>query len=222
MNQLRAVLFDKDGTLVDFHRTWDPAVGAALRAACPDARSLAAAAEALGFDLTSGRVEPGSPFIAESTDVVLSLVEPHLDPSVFVSTATEASMETVVAAVGVPAMLHRLRAGQVALAVVTNDWERVARRQLETLGWTDLFDAVVGSDSGFGAKPEPGMVHGALDLLGVTPADALLVGDAIHDVLAGHRAGVSTALITNGQVPHPQAAALADAVVHTVADLDLG
>lgn len=221
MDRPRAVLFDKDGTLVDFHRTWDRAVGTALRAAAPDERSLVAAAEVLGFDLASDCVDPGSPFVAEPNEVVLALLEPHLDTELFVRAAMEASMETVVAAAGVPALLHRLRAEQVALAVVTNDWAKVARRQLAILDWTDLFDAVVGSDSGFGAKPEPGMVHGALDLLGVAPADALMVGDAIHDVLAGRRAGVSTALVTNGQPADPEAAALADVVVHTVAELDL-
>ena len=44
-----AVIFDKDGTLLDFAATWDRGISEALSRVAADKRRLAA--EALGFDL---------------------------------------------------------------------------------------------------------------------------------------------------------------------------
>jgi len=44
-----AVLFDEEGTLVDFHATWDPATGAGLAAATSDDAALRAVAKFLGL-----------------------------------------------------------------------------------------------------------------------------------------------------------------------------
>ena len=67
---LRGMIFDKDGTLVDFHGTWDPATGAGLRAATADEATLRAAADAIGYDLTTGTIRPDSIFVAETNDVI--------------------------------------------------------------------------------------------------------------------------------------------------------
>lgn len=217
---LEAVLFDKDGTLVDFRDTWDPAVGAGLRAAAAGGAALRAAADALGYDLDADRILEGSAFIAEPNDVILALLEPHLDIRVFGEVVMATAATSTVAAAGLPDLLHHLRAAGVALAIATNDWVEIASSQLETLGWADLFDAVIGSDSGYGAKPDPGLVLGALaDLGGIDPAAALMVGDTAHDLRAGRAAGVWTALVTNGSEPALDLAALADFVVPSLADL---
>ncbi len=48
-------------------------------------------------------------------------------------------------------------------------------------------------------KPAPGIVHEALRQLGVDAAHALMVGDGLDlDIVAGHRAGVDTALVLTG------------------------
>jgi len=63
-----AVLFDKDGTLVDFHRTWDPAIAALVqRLATETDASSKDTATAIGFDLDRGRLLPHTPVRTEST-----------------------------------------------------------------------------------------------------------------------------------------------------------
>jgi ribonucleotide monophosphatase NagD (HAD superfamily) len=53
-------------------------------------------------------------------------------------------------------------------------------------------EAVVG-------KPSPLMLEVALDRLGLTPAECLMVGDRLEtDILMGQRAGVRTALVLTG------------------------
>lgn len=193
-----AVLFDKDGTLIDFHTTWDAAVVAALRASAFGKAQLRLAADALHVDLSTETIRPSSPVIAESNDTVIELLGDFVDIECFGEVMLDVSVTQVVAAPGVDDALSALAGLGVPCAVVTNDWEDIAHSQLVMLGWGDRFQATVGSDSGFGAKPEPGMIIGAAGRLGVNPSRTVVVGDSVHDVDAGRSAGAATVLVTNG------------------------
>ncbi len=225
VDDIEAVLFDKDGTLIDFHRTWDAAVGRALKASAPDDASLARAAEALAFDLTTGRVGPESPFIAESNDVIAALLDSLLDLGAFDRALSASAREDVAPATGAASLLDSLSGAGVPAAVVTNDDEATARVQMEALGWGDFFAAIVGFDSGFGAKPGPGPIVGACSLLGIEPARAVMVGDSRHDLVAGRAAEVSTVLVTNESAnglptPRGDSADLADLVISRLDELE--
>jgi HAD superfamily hydrolase (TIGR01450 family) len=55
-------------------------------------------------------------------------------------------------------------------------------------------------------KPAPGIVVEAMRLLGVSPAATLMVGDGLDlDIVAGHAAGVTTALVLTGLTSADQA-----------------
>jgi HAD superfamily hydrolase (TIGR01450 family) len=55
-------------------------------------------------------------------------------------------------------------------------------------------------------KPSPGIVLEAMRQLGVSPAETLMVGDGLDlDVVAGHAAGVTTALVLTGLTSAEQA-----------------
>ncbi len=216
---VRAVLFDKDGTIVDFHRTWDIAIGTALRSSAPSAAALQQAAEALEFDLASNTIRPGSPLIAESNDAVGALVDSFVPIDSFFAAIRAASASHAAPAIGVPGLFVALRERGIVLGVVTNDFQSSAADQIETLGWSHHFAAVVGSDSGFGAKPAPGIVIGALDLLGVPATEAVLVGDTTHDLDAGNSAGVTTVLVGNSEAIPSAHAALATLTIDRLDEL---
>lgn len=57
-------------------------------------------------------------------------------------------------------------------------------------------------------KPAPGIVLQAMRLLGATPEETLMIGDGLDlDVVAGHAAGVTTALVLTGLTTAEQAQA---------------
>jgi phosphoglycolate phosphatase len=71
------------------------------------------------------------------------------------------------------------------------------RAVLELFGLLPYFDHVQGTD-GFPAKPEPDVILASLKVLGISPADCLLVGDSAADMQAGRRAGVKTCAVLWG------------------------
>ena len=200
---VRAVVFDKDGTLVDFERTWNAGyrASAAAVAAMPgcqcDSRELLRMG---GMDIDSGRVEQDS-LLSESTAPEIANVWSHkcfeVRPPWVERQAsgetTEAAGKTeralceilegiwastlrfTVSPLGdVAAVLTRLHGEGIKLACVTNDTEAQARAQLGGLGVAHLFGAVIGYDSGHGSKPGPGGVLSACQQLGVPPGEALI------------------------------------------------
>ena len=219
MTAIKAALFDKDGTLIDFHRTWDRAIGHALRGAAVDDEHLTKAAALLEFDLRTNSISASSPLIADSNDQVLALLESVVDTTRFIRLVERYSLEELAPAIGLPDALHQLAAREIALAVVTNDYESMTSAQLRQLGWHPLFAHIIGSDSGFGAKPDPDIVIGALGLCGVDPTEAVLIGDTTHDLIAGRDAGVRTVLVTNSGEPSREALQLADHTITTMAAL---
>ena len=67
------------------------------------------------------------------------------------------------------------------MAVVTNKPELLSRLLLERLGILHHFDAVIGGDTFDFAKPNPGMLQGAVEQSGST-GPCVMIGDSAGDV----------------------------------------
>lgn len=80
--------------------------------------------------------------------------------------------------------------------------------------------AVIGGDAGVEKKPAPDMILAALERLGVSAGDAVLVGDSPADVGSARAAGVTVIAVRGGYTNVPVDALGADAVIGTLADLD--
>jgi D-glycero-D-manno-heptose 1,7-bisphosphate phosphatase len=65
-------------------------------------------------------------------------------------------------------------------------------------------------------KPAPGLIQRALAERGVSPAEAVLIGDAASDVEAGRAAGVRTILVLTGRGEEDRATARPDAVANNL------
>lgn len=108
----------------------------------------------------------------------------------------------------VPQALRALAGAGVRLGLVSN-----SNRCLETFqahfALDGLISATVSSADHGMMKPHPSIFLAALRLLGVEPADALMVGDSVpHDVDGALGVGMRAALLHRSQAPHPLAAEL--------------
>ena len=93
------------------------------------------------------------------------------------------------------AELHRLG---LRLAVVTNKPNKAAVGLLTRLGLSHWIDVVVGGDAGMHRKPHPQPLLSACEELEVRPAQALMVGDSLTDVLAARAAGLAVVCVPYG------------------------
>jgi putative hydrolase of the HAD superfamily len=94
-----------------------------------------------------------------------------------------------------PATLPLLRARGLRLVVVSN-WDVSLTPTLDALGVGGMLDAVVTSAGVGTAKPAPEVFHAALALVGVSPSEAVHVGDDPRiDVAGASAAGVLPVLL---------------------------
>jgi alpha,alpha-trehalose phosphorylase len=122
------------------------------------------------------------------------------------------------------ALIHALRAQGVKTGVVTSS--RNGREVLRAAGLEDLFDARVdGLDAetlGLAGKPDPAPFLKAAELIGVAPARALVVEDAVPGVQAGCRGGFALVIgVDRGGNREALAAHGADVVVADLGELAL-
>ncbi len=89
--------------------------------------------------------------------------------------------------------LEQLKAMGIKLAIVSTKRNRMIDRGLSVLGASHLFDIRIGSDDVKNVKPDPEPVLFALERLGVSKEEAIMIGDNSHDIEAGHNAGVKAA-----------------------------
>ena len=98
---------------------------------------------------------------------------------------------------GVREMLADLHARGRRLAVATGKARRGLDRVLGATGLGSWFEATRCADEGF-AKPHPGMLLMLLEMTGVEPARALMVGDTTHDLELAANAGVDALAVSYG------------------------
>lgn len=96
---------------------------------------------------------------------------------------------------------------------------------LKVLDLEDVVDGVTSAKDVQNAKPEPDLIQAALDIAGVPPGRAVLVGDTGWDVEAAARAGVPCVAVLTGGVSEAELLAAGAAAVYRdaaalLADLD--
>jgi phosphoglycolate phosphatase len=122
----------------------------------------------------------------------------------------------------VPAVLAALAAAGHALAICTNKPQSATLAVLRGLGLERHFAAIVGGDLLPVRKPDPGHLLGALERLGMSAADAVMIGDNENDVAAAKGAGVPVIVMRYGYARIDVAELGADLVLDRFADLPAG
>lgn len=94
---------------------------------------------------------------------------------------------------GVAQTLRLLKAKGIKMAIVSTKRSDIVKKGMKLMGIEDLFEVVIGLDNVVNPKPDPEPILLALEQLGATKEEALMIGDNSHDIEGGHNAGVRTA-----------------------------
>jgi phosphoglycolate phosphatase len=228
---IRGILFDKDGTLLDYHATWMPLnERVALEAAGGDAARAHALLVAGGLVPETGRIRSGTVLAAGTNAEIAAFWHPMLGPGApaladmveMVNRVFEAGGAETATAVGdLAGLFARLKGRGLRLGVATSDSERGAHNTLGRFGVIEYLDFVAGYDSGHGTKPSAGMVTGFLAATGLGARDVMVVGDNPHDLEMGRAAAAGLVVgVLTGTSGRADLAALADHVLDSILEIE--
>lgn len=209
-----AVVFDLDGTLAD--------TAADICAALNDALATR------GYEpLEAADVRL---MIGKGPKILVERALRHLDiypASALVKTLTEQFVRSyAVQGNGLSSLfdgaeecLDVLAAQNIPFAVCSNKPHEFCVSLLSDLGVADRFSAIQGSSDKLPKKPDPALLHRALQKMGIAPDKALYVGDSETDVLTARAAGVTVVLVEGGYTRTPARELGADFVISSLDQL---
>ncbi|MCE2504120.1 MAG: HAD-IA family hydrolase [Chlorobi bacterium] len=216
---IHAVVFDLDNTLVDFMAMKRQAIDAAVDA-------MIDAGLDMDFEHVKGHInriydEEGIEY-QKVFDRLLIDVLGDVDHKVLASgvvayrRAREAALKPFP---HVSATLMELVKNGVKLAVLSDAPIREAWLRLSYIGFHHIFDHVVTFDDTGRRKPDPLPFRHVLDLLGVKPEQAIMVGDWVErDMVGASAIGMKTAFAAYGDTFGDQEIK-ADFVLHDIKEL---
>jgi HAD superfamily hydrolase (TIGR01509 family) len=196
MSELRAVLWDMDGTLVDSEKLWTVALEE-LMVRFGTVLSTRTRAALVGSNMRRSTLVLLADAGVEPTDEAIEDVESWLNARMAVLFQDELPWRP-----GAREALRSVRESGLRTALVTSTERMRTELALDSIG-REFFDVTVCGDEVDGQnKPLPRPYRLAAELLGVDPAVCVAVEDSVTGVTAAVAAGC-TVLVVPAEVPVP-------------------
>ncbi|MFD0589770.1 pyrophosphatase PpaX [Paenibacillus sp. GCM10027627] len=177
MKQVRTMLFDLDGTILDTNELIIRSFLESLEGTAPEGFSREQIIPSMGQPLSDqmklfSGLEDVSHLVASYRQINLRLHDELVKPFEFVNE-----------------VLEKLHNSGVQIGVVTTKMRLTTERGLKFVGIFDYIDAIVTIDDVTHPKPHPEPVLKAIELLGADPATTIMVGDSTVDMQSAVAAG---------------------------------
>ena len=196
LNNIKGILFDKDGTLIDFYHTWYEAslrvTGLLQERFDSEALTGTALLDAIG--VRDGRVDPAGYLacgtyrqISEGFYGVIRKIGLNIEKEALLTLTVrlyEAAVKEIpVRPVGNPSRLMKgLKQRGLLLGIATSDNVRGAMNCVKQLGIEAYFD-YIGADDGVRApKPDTTMLREFSEKFGLKKDEIAVVGDTVSDM----------------------------------------
>jgi phosphoglycolate phosphatase-like HAD superfamily hydrolase len=178
---IRAVLLDIDGTLIDSNDA--------------HARAWVDVLDEFGYDIPFDRVRPLVGMGGDKVVPALIGVAKESDEGERLSSRrTEIFMSRYLPAIQpfpqTRDLLRRMRREGLSLIIATSAQGDELGKLLEAAGVGDLIEETTSSSDAKASKPDPDVVHAALQRAGVSADEAVMIGDTPYDIEAASTAGV--------------------------------
>ena len=218
--QIRLLIFDLDGTLIDSQLDLAHAVNAMLRHFGRQELSQAAIANYIGDGAPMlVRRALGDPddsrYMHEALDFFLQYYREHKLDNTTLYPGIREALEAVRWAENSGSRLER------KFAVLSNKPVRPSAQILEGLGLRDMFVQVYGGNSFATKKPDPMGANAILQETGMRPEQAIIIGDSEIDVITARNAGTWSCGVNYGFRPDTLKVVPPDVVIDAPRELAL-
>jgi phosphoglycolate phosphatase len=186
MKNIRLIIFDLDGTLIDAYRAINRSFNHVMRSLGYPVQPAAVIRKAVGW----GDASLLEPFVKpEDLKKALALYRRHHLKSLIKDSRLFPQVEK---------LLRRLKDKGYKLAVASNRPTKFSLVLIRSLGLAKYFDFVLCADKLKKGKPHPEILQRIMQKFSVGPRQALYVGDMVIDAQAGRAAAVKTVIVTTG------------------------
>ncbi len=191
------LIFDFDGTLIDSVPDLADATNAMLTTLGRDTYPIETIRNWIG---NGSRMLVERALVGDVTvpEGALTQAEANHAEQIFFEAYKKLSGSKTIAYPNVDEGLKKLHAAGYTLALVTNKPIRFVPKILESFGWQDLFSEVMGGDSLPVKKPDPAPLLHVCDVLNISVAQSVMIGDSRNDMLAGQSANMDTLGLSYG------------------------
>lgn len=208
LSDVEAIIFDKDGTLIDIHHYWFSMLE--IRASLIvdkyhlNDKVKVELMDAMGVDIQTGKIKTDGPvgikprpFIVGVATEVLNFnnvsvgLEDIEDLFLEVDNLTSNNILPLLKLLpGVEQLLESLSQCSISIMMATTDMTMRARLAMKALNIEYLFSEIIGGDEVDSVKPSPDLVLKIIERRGVNQVRTVVIGDHPVDIKMGKAAKV--------------------------------
>jgi HAD superfamily hydrolase (TIGR01549 family) len=186
MKEIKLIIFDLDGTLIDAYAAISSSFNYVMRRLGLKTQSATLIRSLVGW----GDADLLKPYVLKKDlESTLNLYRHHHKTSLLRYTHLYPHVRS---------LLQRLKLKGYKLAVASNRPSKFSQILLKHLKIMGFFDYVLCADQVGSAKPHPKMLNKIVKRFRLKKSQALYVGDMVIDAQAGRRAKIDTVIVTSG------------------------
>jgi phosphoglycolate phosphatase len=228
----KAIIFDKDGTLIDFDAMW----GGWVVYLAEQLHSVSgvdvreALCEAMGYDEANKKVLSDGKLAATPMSQLYRLTVEVMQSSGLSADQAEAAVEKgwcipdpVVLAkqfTDTRVLFSGLHSKGIKIGIATTDDRAPTQSMIEAFDIEEYISTMVCADDGIKAKPAPDMVLTICQRMGIEPSQVMVVGDTIADLKMARSAGAGLVVgVLSGVSSARDLVEYADVLIESVDEL---
>ncbi|RIN79890.1 HAD family hydrolase [Staphylococcus simulans] len=205
---IKWILFDKDGTLIDFDMSWMKIgiqmVDQFVERYISD-EDQAHAYQTLGVDKEKNQIEPGTPMACGSLDEIIQNFNALAGEDVgeWTRKTSQYLIDHRVPEIkwieGMVEALETLKANGYRIGIITSDTKKGTDQFIESTDTEAFFDLVISTESNAAEKPDPAVLKPLFaQEKGLKAEEIAIVGDTPNDIQTAVNAGLglSVAVLT--------------------------